>query len=97
MDSLLPVQNPKPLAETIPKLKPVNEAHKRREWAHEINVNQPFDNFHELVPEMAMQVSRNNSNSILAMFTEAFLSFLSSWTPSKSMRCITWRWVTLCL
>ncbi|KAI8380104.1 NUC185 domain-containing protein [Blakeslea trispora] len=32
-----------------------NDAVKRREWAHEINVNEPFDNFYELVPEMAMQ------------------------------------------
>ncbi|KAI8079697.1 NUC185 domain-containing protein [Gilbertella persicaria] len=31
------------------------EALKRREWAHEINVNEPFDNFYDLVPEMAMQ------------------------------------------
>lgn len=38
------------------KLASTNEALKRREWAHEINVNEPFDNFYDLVPEMAMQV-----------------------------------------
>ncbi|KAI9307273.1 NUC185 domain-containing protein [Cunninghamella echinulata] len=57
VDSLLPtniIQNQ--MENQAPrKLKPVSDAHKRREWAHEINVNQPFDNFHDLVPEMAQQ------------------------------------------
>ncbi|KAI9494833.1 NUC185 domain-containing protein [Zychaea mexicana] len=56
VDALLPQQLIPPLvSDAVPKLKTVNEAHRRREWAHEINVNQPFDNFHELVPEMAQQ------------------------------------------
>ncbi|KAI8093373.1 NUC185 domain-containing protein [Halteromyces radiatus] len=55
VDSLLPAQIPQAQPTTVlsKKLKSVNEAHKRRDWAHEINVNQPFDNFHEMVPEMA--------------------------------------------
>ncbi|KAL0077067.1 NUC185 domain-containing protein [Phycomyces blakesleeanus] len=54
IDSLLPVHPSIVHTEgTQKKPRMVNEAHKRREWAHEINVNQPFDNFHELVPEMA--------------------------------------------
>lgn len=59
MDSLLPIDSIQTQTENqLPrKLKPVSEAHKRRDWAHEINVNQPFDNFHELVPEMAQQVN----------------------------------------
>ncbi|KAI8148032.1 NUC185 domain-containing protein [Fennellomyces sp. T-0311] len=56
VDTLLPQQLvPPPTVESVPKIKTVNEAHRRREWAHEINVNEPFDNFHELVPEMAQQ------------------------------------------
>lgn len=56
VDELLPQQAPRPAVESMPKLKTVNETHRRREWAHEINVNQPFDNFHDLVPEMAKEV-----------------------------------------
>ena len=56
VDELLPQQAPRPTVESMPKLKTVNETHRRREWAHEINVNQPFDNFHDLVPEMAKEV-----------------------------------------
>ncbi|CAO3643994.1 unnamed protein product [Cunninghamella blakesleeana] len=57
VDSLLPIDSIQHLPENqFPrKLKPANNIHKRRDWAHEINVNQPFDNFHELVPEMAQQ------------------------------------------
>ncbi|KAI8368205.1 NUC185 domain-containing protein [Radiomyces spectabilis] len=56
IDALLPAQDiPPPHAESAPKkLRSVKQAYKRREWAHEINVNQPFDDFHELVPEMAL-------------------------------------------
>ncbi|CDH60942.1 antiviral helicase [Lichtheimia corymbifera JMRC:FSU:9682] len=57
VDELLPQQAPRPAVESMPKLKTVNETHRRREWAHEINVNQPFDNFHDLVPEMAKEFS----------------------------------------
>lgn len=58
MDELLPTTLP-PQKDLAPKklTTAANEALKRREWAHEINVNEPFDNFHDLVPEMAMQVS----------------------------------------
>ncbi|KAF7727737.1 hypothetical protein EC973_007196 [Apophysomyces ossiformis] len=53
VDSLLPVHIP-PAHKDVPrKLKVTPDVHGRREWAHEINVNQPFDDFHELVPEMA--------------------------------------------
>ncbi|KAI7863702.1 NUC185 domain-containing protein [Spinellus fusiger] len=54
VDSLLPDQVFALPTDILPKkLKLANDIHKRREWAHEINVNQSFDNFHELVPEMA--------------------------------------------
>ncbi|KAG1246338.1 hypothetical protein G6F68_014685 [Rhizopus microsporus] len=44
------------IAHLVPKkLISTNDALKRRDWAHEINVNEPFENFHDLVPEMAMQ------------------------------------------
>lgn len=57
MDELLPTTLPpqKDLASKKLNLS-ANEALKRREWAHEINVNEPFDNFYDLVPEMALQV-----------------------------------------
>lgn len=93
VDSLLPVQRPK-VEPSMPKLKTVNEAHRRREWAHEINVNQPFDNFHDLVPEMAQQVTPSyvHPRRLMGLF-----SFLSSSIPSRSMPCITWKSVTRCL
>lgn len=56
MDAFLPTTLP-PQKDLVPKkLATTNEALKRREWAHEINVNEPFDNFYDLVPEMALQV-----------------------------------------
>ncbi|KAI8992195.1 NUC185 domain-containing protein [Mycotypha africana] len=56
LDSLLPTALPPQKELTSKKLtKTANENIKRREWAHEINVNEPFDNFHDLVSEMAMQ------------------------------------------
>lgn len=57
VDEFLPTTLPpqKDLATKKPAL--ANEALKRREWAHEINVNEPFDNFYDLVPEMALQVN----------------------------------------
>lgn len=60
LDSLLPAALP-PQKDLAPKklTQTTNEAVKRREWAHEINVNEPFDNFYDLVPEMAMQVKKN--------------------------------------
>ncbi|KAL7316699.1 Antiviral helicase ski2 [Mucor circinelloides] len=56
VDELLPTTLP-PQKDLAPKklTTTTNEALKRREWAHEINVNEPFDNFYDLVPEMAMQ------------------------------------------
>lgn len=57
MDSLLPIHTPQPQLERAKKLNSVNDTLKRRDWAHEINVNQPFDNFHEMVPELAQYVS----------------------------------------
>ncbi|KAG1176306.1 hypothetical protein G6F70_005554 [Rhizopus microsporus] len=55
VDELFPTSLP-PQKELVPKkLTTASEALKRREWAHEINVNEPFENFHDLVPEMAMQ------------------------------------------
>ncbi|KAI9317442.1 NUC185 domain-containing protein [Dichotomocladium elegans] len=54
LDLLLPQEVPR-LPVELPKLKAGSETYRRREWAHEINVNTPFDNFHELVPEMAQQ------------------------------------------
>lgn len=56
VDALLPATLP-PQKDLAPKklTTTTNEALKRREWAHEINVNEPFDNFYDLVPEMAMQ------------------------------------------
>lgn len=61
MDELLPTTVPpqKDLASKKLNLS-TNEALKRREWAHEINVNEPFDNFYDLVPEMALQVKELN-------------------------------------
>ncbi|SAM08621.1 hypothetical protein [Absidia glauca] len=55
VDSLLPIHTPQPQPEggSSKKLKSVKDTLKRRDWAHEINVNQPFDNFHEMVPELA--------------------------------------------
>ena len=29
----------------------------KRDWAHEVDINKPMTNFHELVPEMAHKVS----------------------------------------
>jgi antiviral helicase SKI2 len=71
LDSLLPTSLP-PQKDLAPKklTQTVNESVKRREWAHEINVNEPFDNFYDLVPEMAMQVSPLNS----AIVSEEYLS-----------------------
>ncbi|KAG1466814.1 hypothetical protein G6F46_001870 [Rhizopus delemar] len=55
VDDLLPATLP-PQKDLVPKkLISTNDALKRRDWAHEINVNEPFENFHDLVPEMAMQ------------------------------------------
>ncbi|CEP13155.1 hypothetical protein [Parasitella parasitica] len=57
VDDLLPSTLP-PQKDLVPKklATSTNEALKRRrEWAHEINVNEPFDNFYDLVPEMAMK------------------------------------------
>ncbi|KAI7903508.1 NUC185 domain-containing protein [Cokeromyces recurvatus] len=56
VDELLPA-NILPQKDLIPKKlnKMPHEAIKRVEWAHEINVNEPFDNFYDLVPEMAME------------------------------------------
>lgn len=59
VDSLLPIHAPQaqPESGSSKKLKSVTDTLKRRDWAHEINVNQPFDNFHEMVPELAQHVS----------------------------------------
>ncbi|KAI8878004.1 antiviral helicase [Backusella circina FSU 941] len=54
IDALLPTHIA-PQKDLSKKTVSTNEALKRREWAHEINVNEPFDNFYDLVPEMAMQ------------------------------------------
>ncbi|CAO3616518.1 unnamed protein product [Mucor hiemalis] len=56
VDELLPTTLP-PQKDLVSKklASSANEALKRREWAHEINVNEPFDNFYDLVPEMALQ------------------------------------------
>lgn len=62
MPTILPLQ--KDLAPK--KLATANEALKRREWAHEINVNEPFDNFYDLVPEMAMQVRYEEANDLIS-------------------------------
>ncbi|KAI8070677.1 NUC185 domain-containing protein [Gongronella butleri] len=54
VDALLPTQlQTEPMAPK--KLKSVKDIQGRRDWAHEINVNEPFDNFYEMVPEMAQQ------------------------------------------
>ena len=42
-------------------IKPVRKPARRtniqkREWAHEVDINKPMTNFHELVPEMAHKV-----------------------------------------
>ena len=29
----------------------------KRDWAHEVDINKPMTNFHDLVPEMAHKVS----------------------------------------
>jgi antiviral helicase SKI2 len=59
IDALLPTHIA-PQKDLSKKIISTNEALKRREWAHEINVNEPFDNFYDLVPEMAMQVNRKS-------------------------------------
>ncbi|KAG0228083.1 hypothetical protein BGW42_002433 [Actinomortierella wolfii] len=51
IDSLLPTAAPKL---PVPK-RPVAGAGTKREWAHVIDVNLPFDDFYEKVPEMAHQ------------------------------------------
>ncbi|CEG64789.1 Putative Dead deah box rna helicase [Rhizopus microsporus] len=55
VDELFPTSLPPQKELVTKKLTTASEALKRREWAHEINVNEPFENFHDLVPEMAMQ------------------------------------------
>jgi antiviral helicase SKI2 len=60
IDALLPTHIA-PQKDLSKKTVSTNEALKRREWAHEINVNEPFDNFYDLVPEMAMQVRKKSS------------------------------------
>ncbi|KAI8372364.1 NUC185 domain-containing protein [Choanephora cucurbitarum] len=56
VDELLPTTLPPQKDLSHKKLTTnTNDTVKRREWAHEINVNEPFDNFYDLVPEMAMQ------------------------------------------
>lgn len=44
-------------------IKPVRKPARRtniqkREWAHEVDINKPMTNFHELVPEMAHKVGQ---------------------------------------
>ena len=59
VDELLPTTLPPQKDLSHKKLTTnTNDTVKRREWAHEINVNEPFDNFYDLVPEMAMQVRK---------------------------------------
>ncbi|RUS21214.1 antiviral helicase, partial [Endogone sp. FLAS-F59071] len=55
VDSLLPVQ-PLPLLDaraSQTKTKDISGGERKREWAHVVDVNERFDNFHEVVPEMA--------------------------------------------
>ncbi|KAH8550493.1 NUC185 domain-containing protein [Umbelopsis sp. PMI_123] len=56
IDKLLPNENlvaKESVAQRLAKKEHGDASHKKREWAHEINVNEPFDDFHEVVPEMA--------------------------------------------
>ncbi|KAI8584384.1 hypothetical protein K450DRAFT_219603 [Umbelopsis ramanniana AG] len=56
IDDLLPKENlvaKESVAQRLAKKEQGDASHKKREWAHEINVNEPFDDFHERVPEMA--------------------------------------------
>ncbi|KAG2022761.1 translation repressor [Coprinopsis cinerea AmutBmut pab1-1] len=52
IDSLLPVSRSNLLPKGAPRRAKKALAQKR-DWAHIINVNTPFNNFHELVPDMA--------------------------------------------
>lgn len=97
VDELLPQQAPRPAVESMPKLKTVNETHRRREWAHEINVNQPFDNFHDLVPEMAKEVMWINHHVMALTNSLCSTSFHSNLIHSRSMPYIIWKWVILSL
>ncbi|CAM0142365.1 unnamed protein product [Umbelopsis sp. WA50703] len=56
IDSLLPTENliaKESVARRLAKRQQQDARNKKRDWAHEINANEPFENFHELVPEMA--------------------------------------------
>jgi hypothetical protein len=60
IDSLLPTENliaKESVARRLAKRQQQDAKNKKRDWAHEINANEPFENFHELVPEMAHDVS----------------------------------------
>lgn len=60
IDSLLPTDNliaKESVARRLAKKQQQDARSKKRDWAHEINANEPFENFHELVPEMAHDVS----------------------------------------
>ncbi|KAH9929726.1 antiviral helicase [Fomitopsis serialis] len=53
IDDLLPTTRSH-LNAIKPARKPVRRANiQKREWAHEVDINKPMTNFHELVPEMA--------------------------------------------
>lgn len=71
LDSLLPASLP-PQKDLVPKklTQTNNDTVKRREWAHEINVNEPFDNFYDLVPEMAMQVYIKKKKRVVQSFCD---------------------------
>ena len=64
----------------------------KRDWAHEVDINKPMANFHELVPEMAHKVcTRLSSNALTAQQVDLY-STLSSWTRSRRRLCIISRW-----
>ncbi|RUP46090.1 hypothetical protein BC936DRAFT_147369 [Jimgerdemannia flammicorona] len=58
VDNLLPTQPPPLLEQAKPRDIAGAEGQRKREWAHVVDINERFDNFHEVVPEMAREVSR---------------------------------------
>ena len=66
----------------------------KRDWAHEVDINKPMINFHELVPEMAHKVCARLSSNDMTAEQDDLHSARSSWTRSRRRLCIISRWGT---
>ncbi|KAI8971231.1 NUC185 domain-containing protein [Pilobolus umbonatus] len=71
----------------------IDDIHKRREWAHEINVNEPFDNFYDLVPEMAMKRAvyhlEQGDSVFIAAHTSAGKTVVADYAIGLAMKHMT--------